>query len=180
MIHPHRSAEEFARLDEAGRLPEGALLAACDEHGAPYGMLAAGTRMRLLRAAGDDGGAATRYLELDAAKLESEDRPLLGLLAPAYLAEGGFDDVLARSARLRRQSCACDLDRALREGVLPGPRSGAGPLGRARRPRHRGRRRAGGAGGRGPDLRLPRSLPALRRERRLPADGQPHLRPAQP
>jgi hypothetical protein len=55
--------------------------------------------MRLLQAAGDDGGAATTYLELDAAKLEPADRPLLGLLAPAYLAEGGFEEVL-REARL--------------------------------------------------------------------------------
>jgi hypothetical protein len=85
VIHPRKTAEEFARLDEAGRLPEGALLAACAAHNAPFGMLAAGPRMRLLRVTGDDGGAATTYLELDAAKLEREDRPLLGLLAPAYL-----------------------------------------------------------------------------------------------
>jgi hypothetical protein len=118
VIHPHRSADEFARLDEVGRLPEGALLAACNQNGAPYGMLAAATRMRLLRVAGDDGGAATTYMELDAAKLEPEDRPLLGLLAPAYLAENGFNDVLREAkdygARLR-----LDLDRALRQRVLP-------------------------------------------------------------
>jgi hypothetical protein len=94
VVHPHRSAEEFARLNEAGHLPEGALLAACDAHNTAYGMLAAGPRMRLLRAAGDDGGAATTYLELDAAKLEPGDRPLLGLLAPTYLAGGGFEEVL--------------------------------------------------------------------------------------
>ena len=118
VIHPHRSAEEFARLDEAGRLPEGALLAACEQNGAPYGILAAGTRMRLLRAIGDDGGAATTYLELDAAKLEPEDRPLLGLLAPAYLADGGFDDVLREAGDYGAQ-LRLDLDRALRQQVLP-------------------------------------------------------------
>lgn len=118
VIHPHRSAAEFARLDESGRLPEGALLAACDAHGAPFGMLAAGTRMRLLHAARDDGGAATRYLELDCATLEPESRPLLGLLAPRYLVGEGFDEVLAEArdygAKLRER-----LDRALRERVLP-------------------------------------------------------------
>ena len=118
VIHPHRSGEEFARLDEAGRLPEGALLTACEEWGAPYGMLAAGPRMRLLRAAGDDGGAATSYLELDAAKLEPDDRPLLALFAPAYLAEGGFDEVL-RDARDYGAELRLNLDRALREQVLP-------------------------------------------------------------
>ena len=118
VIHPRKTAEEFARLDEAGRLPEGALLAACAAHNAPFGMLAAGPRMRLLRVAGDDGGAATTYLELDAAKLEREDRPLLGLLAPAYLADGGFAEVI-REARDYGAELRERLDRALREGVLP-------------------------------------------------------------
>lgn len=118
VVHPHRSADEFARLDEAGRLPEGALLAACEAHNTPYGLLAAGPRMRLLRAAGDDGGAATRYLELDAGKLEPDDRPLLGLLAPAYLAEGGLDEIL-REARDYGAELRLRLDRALREQVLP-------------------------------------------------------------
>ncbi|HEY6550553.1 MAG TPA: hypothetical protein VIY71_05065, partial [Solirubrobacterales bacterium] len=118
VIHPYRSATEFARLDEAGRLPEGALLTACDANGTPFGLLAAGSRMRLLRAAGDDGGAATRYLELDCTSLEPENRPLLGLLAPAYLAGGGFEQVLHEArdygSKLRQR-----LDRALRERVLP-------------------------------------------------------------
>ncbi len=118
VIHPYRSADEFARLDEAGRLPEGALLAACETHNTDYGVLAAGPRMRLLRAAGDDGGAATTYLELDAANLEPADRPLLGLLAPAYLAKGGFDEVL-REARDYGAELRERLDRALREQVLP-------------------------------------------------------------
>lgn len=118
VVHPHRSATEFARLDESGRLPEGALLAACDANGAPFGMLAAGTRMRLLRAAGDDGGAATRYLELDCASLEPESRPLLGLLAPSYLIGDGFAEVLTE-ARDYGSGLRERLDRALRERVLP-------------------------------------------------------------
>jgi hypothetical protein len=118
VIHPHRSAEEFARLDEAGRLPEGALLSACEERGAPYGMLAAGPRMRLLRSAGDDGGAATRYLELDATKLEPADRPALGLFAPPYLSGGKFEEIL-HEARDYGAKLRLRLDRALREEILP-------------------------------------------------------------
>lgn len=118
VVHPHTSPEEFARLEEDGRLREGALLANCEQQGAPYGILAAGTRMRLFRAAADEGGAATRYLELDANLIESEMRPLLGLLAPSYLAEGGLEEVLAEArdygSRLRLR-----LDRALRQEVLP-------------------------------------------------------------
>jgi hypothetical protein len=118
VIHPKRSAAEFARLDDAGRLPEGTLLAACESQNTPYGMLAAGTRMRLLRTAGDSGGAATSYLELDTDKLEAANRPLLGLLSPTYLAEGGFDDVL-REARDYGAELRLRLDRSLREDVLP-------------------------------------------------------------
>jgi Eco57I restriction-modification methylase len=118
VIHPRRSADEFARLDEGGRLPEGALLTDCDANGAAYGILAAGSRMRLLRATGDDSGGPTRYLELDAAALEPGDRPLLGLLAPVYLVKGGFDEIL-REARDYGSELRERLDRALRERVLP-------------------------------------------------------------
>lgn len=118
VVHPRQTADQFARLDEAGRLPEGALVTDCVAYGAPYGLLAAGTRMRLLRAGREDVGAATRYLELDPAAIEPDRRPLLGLLAPAFLADGGLEALLVEGqdygARLRLR-----LDRALREQVLP-------------------------------------------------------------
>ncbi|MEJ7785765.1 MAG: hypothetical protein WKF96_13245, partial [Solirubrobacteraceae bacterium] len=118
VVHPRAQAWLFARLDEDGRLPEGALLADCRAHGAAYGLLAAGTRMRLLAAGLEDAGAATRYLELDAAALEPDRRALLGLLAPSYLADGGFREVLGE-ARDYGQQLRKRLDRVLRERVLP-------------------------------------------------------------
>lgn len=118
VVHPRAQAWLFARLDDQGRLPEGALLADCRAHGAAYGVLAAGTRLRLLAAGTDEAGAATRYLELDAAALEPRMRPLLGLLSPAYLADGGFRDVLA-DARDHGQQLRRRLDRVLRQEVLP-------------------------------------------------------------
>ncbi|MGI8622292.1 MAG: Eco57I restriction-modification methylase domain-containing protein [Solirubrobacteraceae bacterium] len=118
VVHPRAQAWLFARLDDEGRLPEGALLADCRAHHAAYGLLAAGTRMRLLAAGAEEAGSATRYLELDAAALEPERRALLGLLAPAYLADGAFKDVLAE-ARDYGQQLRKRLDRVLRERVLP-------------------------------------------------------------
>ena len=118
VVHPHANAFLFARLDEQGRLPEGALIAACREHGARYGLLAAGTRLRLLAAGPDEAGATTRYLELDAAALEPDMRPLLGLLSPAYLVDGAFRDVLGE-ARDYGQELRRRLDRVLRQDVLP-------------------------------------------------------------
>jgi len=118
VVHPHASAFLFARLDDQGRLPEGALIAACRKHGAAYGVLAAGTRLRLLAAGPAEAGATTRYLELDAAALEPEMRPLLGLLSPAYLVDGAFRDVLGE-ARDYGQELRQRLDRVLRQDVLP-------------------------------------------------------------
>ena len=118
VVHPKGSASEFARLDEGARLPEGALLADCERHGAPYGLMAAGSRLRLLRATGEEGGQATRFLELDAALIEPERRPLLGLLSPTYLADGEFASLLAE-ARDHGAQLRLRLDRALRQQVLP-------------------------------------------------------------
>lgn len=118
VVHPHANAFLFARLDEQGRLPEGALIAACREHGAAYGLLAAGTRVRLLAAGPEEAGATTRYLELDAAALEPDMRPLLGLLAPAYLVDGAFREVLGE-ARDYGQDLRRRLDLVLRQDVLP-------------------------------------------------------------
>ena len=117
LIHPHSSPAEFSRLGEEGRLPEGALLAACQRCGAPWGILAAGPRMRLFEARETDG-SVSRYLELDATLLELEMQPLLGLLSPPYLAEGRLDSVFAE-ARDYGSDLRLRLDRRLRQEVLP-------------------------------------------------------------
>ncbi len=118
VVHPQASAEEFSRLDENGTLREGALLADCLRHGANFGILAAGPRMRLFETSDHQGGASTRYLEIDATLLDESALPLLGLLSPEYLAQGGLADLLTEArdygAELRTR-----LDRELRQEVLP-------------------------------------------------------------
>lgn len=118
VVHPRQSPGQFARLDADGRLPEGALLADCRERGADWGLLAAGTRLRLLATATGEAGVAARYLDLDTAGLDDATRPLVGLLAPASLAEGGMAAILA-DARDHGQALRRRLDRMLRESVLP-------------------------------------------------------------
>jgi len=125
VIHPRGEAAHFARLDEHGRLPEGALIADCAAHGARYGILAAGPRLRLLAAGDEDAGSATRYLELDASALEPETRPLLGLLSPRYLA-GGELQALLGEARDYGQRLRERLDVVIRQHVLPGLGLGLG------------------------------------------------------
>jgi hypothetical protein len=122
VVHPVADVSAFAKLDVEGRPPEGILLEGCHRTNAPYGILAAGTRLRLFEAAPESGSAIARYLELDTAALADEDRPLLGLLTPPYLAEGGFGRLMAE-ARAYGVALRKRLDSAIRELVLP-------PLGR--------------------------------------------------
>lgn len=118
VVFARADAGAFAKLDTSGRLPEGALVSVAREQGAPWGLLAAGARMRLLAADTEAAGATTRYLELDAGALDEGHRSLLGLLAPPSLAHGGMDDLLREASDYGRELRE-DLDRALRQDVLP-------------------------------------------------------------
>ncbi len=118
VVHPRQSADQLARFDEAGRSAEGALVTDCLASGAPYGLLAAGARMRLLRAGRNDAGSTTRYIELDPAAMEPEYLPLVGLLAPEFLASGGLEELLIE-ARDYGSSLSKRLDRSLRQDVMP-------------------------------------------------------------
>ncbi|MGH8898700.1 MAG: Eco57I restriction-modification methylase domain-containing protein [Egibacteraceae bacterium] len=118
VVHPKADPAEFARLDPDGRPPEGLLLNDVRADGASFGLLASGARLRLFDADSSYGSATARYLDLDATALRPEDRPFLGLLGPAYLAESGFrrleEDARAFGTRLWRR-----LDDRIRQTVLP-------------------------------------------------------------
>jgi hypothetical protein len=118
VVHPKAATSEFARLDEKGRPPEGVLLNDCEAEDAPYGLLVAESRLRLFAAEPGAGSASGRYLDLDAEVLAGDDRALLGLLAPSYLSEGGFESLM-REARDYGAALRDRLDRALRVLVLP-------------------------------------------------------------
>ena len=116
MVHPKRTARDFARLDADGRPPEGLLLSDCAEHGAPYGILAQGGRLRLFDA--KSASPASEWLEMDTRLLGGDQLPFLALLTPPYLADGGF-------ARLREEAqkfgvgLSKRLDRTIRQEALP-------------------------------------------------------------
>lgn len=118
VVHPVRDAAEFSRLDADGRPPEGLLLNDCQNEGAAFGILAAGTRLRLFEADPQVGSAASRYVDLDSAALQVDDFPFLALLGPEYLAEGEFaalqEEARNFGAGLRRR-----LDETIRQTVLP-------------------------------------------------------------
>lgn len=119
VVWPVADPAAFAKLDAEGRPPEGLVLNACEHEGAPYGLLAAGSRFRLFEARPASGSSVARYLELDAAALSEEHRPLIGLLAPESLGDGGFEALMDEARRfgadLRKR-----IDQAIRQDVLPG------------------------------------------------------------
>jgi Eco57I restriction-modification methylase len=125
LVRPLADAAAFARLDPDGRPPEGVLVDDCLRAGTPYGFLAAGGRLRLMEAAPATGSAVTNYLELDIGALAPEDRPLIGLFAPAMLADGGFA-ALMEEARTFGTRLRLRLDRAIRQELLPALALGLG------------------------------------------------------
>jgi hypothetical protein len=118
LVRPLADAAAFSKLDNEGRPPEGVLVEDCREHGVRYGILASGGRLRLFDAAPTSGSAVGRYLELDAQALVDEDRALLGLFAPEFLAADGFEKLM-RDARDFGAKLRERIDLAIRQSVLP-------------------------------------------------------------
>lgn len=118
VVIPRSSVADFSRLDGEGRLPTGVLLSLCRSHGAPFGMLAAGSRFRLYAMGEHAAAAASRYVEIDTALLGADDRPFLGLLGPDWLASGGIAEIVAE-ADAYGQVLRERLDAVLRQAVLP-------------------------------------------------------------
>ncbi len=130
VVHPKAEDRDFARLDSRGRPPEGLLVADCNRCGTPYGMLVRGSRFRLFDA--ESAAPASAWLELDLRLLGTGRMPFLALLAPEYLADGGF-------AGLRKETRAFGiglrdrLDRTIREEALPALAEGMQQWARQRR-----------------------------------------------
>jgi hypothetical protein len=117
VIHPTKDPGDFSRLNDDGSLREGALLTDCSEENVTCGLLASGGRIRVFLTS-DEGGALTRYLQMDIDSLADEDRPLLGLLAHDFVLDGGFDRIIQEArdygSKLRER-----LDQSLRQEILP-------------------------------------------------------------
>ena len=119
VIHPQPSRDHFARMDETGRLPEGALVTQCQAQGASYGLLTAGDAIRLFPSSADRGAATDRWLEIDPASLDSERLYLLGLLAPGSLGENGRLQELLADSQAFGAELYTNLDEQIRKHALP-------------------------------------------------------------
>lgn len=126
VVHPHRSPAQFSRLTANGELPEGLVLADCDQRGASWGVLASGGRYRLFQRRPSVGAATGQYLELDAGELESNNRLYLGLLAPESLAEGGWLTRWIAEAKDFGEELRQGLEERLIKDALPNIARGLG------------------------------------------------------
>ncbi len=90
VVHAYNTSSLFGHLTGSGGLPEGMVLAACEQHGALWGVLAAEGRYRLFQRRPPVGAATGQHIEIDTGELERKDRLYLGLLAPDSLCEGGW------------------------------------------------------------------------------------------
>lgn len=114
VVHPFNDAARFSQLNANGELPEGLALADCRRYGAPWALLAAGSRLRIFQDRPPAGAATGHYLELDTAELLPPDRFYLGLLAPAALQSDGL---LARGIA-QSQDFGEELRRGLEQRLI--------------------------------------------------------------
>ena len=103
VVHPKRSVEQFSRIDDSGKLPEGELLLDCRREGTAWGLMVCGLTFRLFEIEPDIGSAASRFLEIDISEVPEEQLRVLGILSPAALAPAGgrFKDWVMEARRGR-------------------------------------------------------------------------------
>jgi len=119
VLHPYPDASLFGRMSQSGTLPEGILLHQCHEESAPWGILAAGTRLRLYHAGADYGAVTHRWLELDAEALEPDWKFLLSLLSPSALRPDGQLKRFLEEARDFGVDLRERIEEQIREVALP-------------------------------------------------------------
>ncbi len=116
VVLPFKPGTDLAKLDRDDRPREGQLLELCCEQQVRFGLLASGSRFRLFDSR--SSAAASTFLELDGGVLLASERPLLGLLGPPWLADGGFAE-LRRDARDHGATLWKWLGARIRNRALP-------------------------------------------------------------
>ena len=126
VVHPLRSVSQISRLTDKGELPEGMVLADCEQHGAQWGVLTAESRYRLFQRRPPVGPATGQYVEIDLIELERKDHLYLGLLAPASLKENGWLKSWIGEAKDFGEELRKGLEQRLIKDALPTIAQGLG------------------------------------------------------
>ena len=126
VVHPLRDTSRISRLTGNGELPEGMVLADCEQHGAHWGVLTAEGRYRLFQRKPPVGPATGQYVEIDLRELERKDHLYLGLLAPASLKENGWLKSWIGEAKDFGEELRKGLEQRLIKDALPTIAQGLG------------------------------------------------------
>ena len=126
VVHPLHNTSQISSLTGNGELPEGMVLADCEQHGANWGVLAAEGRYRLFQRRPPVGPATGQHVEIDLRELERQDYLYLGLLAPASLKESGWMDSWVGEARDFGEELRKGLEERLIKDALPSIAQGLG------------------------------------------------------
>lgn len=126
IVHAYPDPTLFSQATSQGSLPEGAVLAECQHHGATWGILATPRRFRLFQADPPVGSATARYLELDLREISPEDRPYAGLLSPLALKRGGLLEQWIAECRQFGEELREKIEERLRLDALPSFAQGLG------------------------------------------------------
>lgn len=126
VVHPLRNTSQISSLTVSGELPEGMVLADCEQHGANWGVLTADGRYRLFQRRPPVGPATGQHVEIDLKELESQDYLYLGLLAPESLKESGWMDSWVGEARDFGEELRKGLEQRLIKDALPSIAQGLG------------------------------------------------------
>lgn len=131
VVHPLADPAAFTRLTDEGQPPEGLLVADATRERVGWGLLASDNRFRLFPAATTVGAATGRYVELDLQATDEDSHAYLGLLAPESLEPGGLLDQLIEDSVTHGNELREDVERRLRDHVLPSLAQGIGAFERA-------------------------------------------------
>ena len=126
VVIPHLDPSQFSRLTKNGELPEGVVLADCEQYGAHWGILAAQGRFRLFQRRPPVGPATGQHVEIDTGELERKDRLYLGILSPESLKEDGWLTDWVEEAKDFGDELRKGLEERLIKDALPNIARGLG------------------------------------------------------
>lgn len=126
VVHPYVETQQFSRLTDKGELPEGLLLADCENERAHWGILTAQGRFRVFQRQPPIGSSTGQYFEIDVGELRSQDRLYMGLLAPQSLREGGWLTEWVGDAKDFGEKLRQGLEERLIKDALPNIARGLG------------------------------------------------------
>ena len=125
VIHPVSDPSYFSRLTEKGELPEGLVLADCEQDGAHWGILISKERYRLFQQEPKVGAATGQYIEIDTGELKTGRLALHWTSCTGIATEGWETNHMVQGIQRLWRRTAQGIGRATHHSGLASPSSRA-------------------------------------------------------